>query len=214
MKNKLIVFSIILVLIITTGILFLVFGINNTAITVDNITPANQIVTKEYGLEKLLLAEAIFYVRSGFGNVNAFDLAEEVEVELECKRQVSETQFYYVVVGDGYKCFIIANEKDTVQEVLVIKEFASIAQTKECIENYGSEISITESMEFQFCKLWRDCGYSSVYRNTLFTLEDGAMIMQTVGKKENARYLYYTDEEWQQVYKDWDGFVILPIDKA
>lgn len=39
------------------------------------------------------------------------------------------------------------------------------------------------------------------------------MMIRPTGKMENAQYLFFTDEDWQQVYKDYDGFVILPIDK-
>lgn len=212
MKQKLIVLAIILLLVLLAIILYLASGNYCTAIEINNTTPVSKIAT-EYNLEKLLLIEAIFYVRSGFEDVNGFDLAKEVEVKLECKRQVSDTQFYYVVVGDGYKCFIVTAEKDIVQEVLVVRDFASIAQTKEYIEKYGSEISIVDTTAFRFCEIWRDCGYSSVYKNSLFILQDGVMIMQTLGNKENARYIYFTDEEWQQVYEDWGGFLILPIDK-
>ena len=212
MKRRMIILTIILLFATLTSVLCFVFRNYSTRIKVDNTTPASQIVT-EYNLEKLLLAEAIFYVRSGFKDVTASDLAKEIKVKLECKRQVSDTQFYYVIIGDGYKCFIIANEKDIIQEVLVTKDFATIAQTKEYIAKYNSDISIIDTTAFRFREIWRDCGYSSVYKNSLFTLQDGVMIMQTKGKKEFAKYIYFTDEEWRQVYEEWHGFLILPIDK-
>lgn len=190
----------------------MVSGCNNTTIKIDNTTPAEQIVSQKYGLEKQLLAKEIFYVRRGFRDVNAFDLAKEVGIQLECKRQISENQFYYVVLGD-YQCFIIVDERDTVQDVITIRNFPTIAQTKQWLERDENEIYITDATEYGFCDLWRTCGSSSVYLNYLFTLKDGVMILRTTGKIENAQYLFFTDEEWQQVYKDWDGFVILPIDK-
>lgn len=212
MKQKRIVLTVSSLLILSIGILFFVFGFHNKKIKVDNTTPAEQVVTKKYGLEKQLLAKEIFYVRRGFRDVNAFDLAKEVGIKLECKRQISENQFYYVVLGD-YRCFIVVDEKDTVQDVLTIRDFPTIEQTKKWLERDDHEMYVTDTMEYGFRNLWRSCGASSVYWTALFTLEDGAMMIRSTGKMENAQYLFFTDEEWQQVYKDYDGFVILPIDK-
>ena len=99
------------------------------------------------------------------------------------------------------------------KDVFVTKEFATIEQTKEYVEKYSDEIPIIDTTAFRFREIWRDCGNSSVYKNSLFTLQDGVMIMRTKGKKDHAEYIYFTDEEWQRVYEDWDGFLILPIDK-
>ena len=206
---------------LSAGALLLVISItvsmllNNSNIEVNNTRSAKELVTRKYGLEKELLAKAIFYVRRGFEEVNARDLAEEVGMKLECKRQISDTQFYYAIVGD-YRCFFIVDEEDIVQEVLTIRDFPTIEQTKEWLnqDNPYSNDSILDTGEYEFCNLYRHIGGSSVMINTLFTLQDGVMIMQWAGKPEKARYIFFTDEEWQQTYLDWSGaFVILPLDK-
>ena len=69
------------------------------AVPVDNITPAEDIISREYSLERLLLTKAIFDVRHGFEEVTAQQLARETGVLLECRRQITERQYYYVVEG-------------------------------------------------------------------------------------------------------------------
>ena len=188
----------------------------NPNIKVNNTTPAKELVTRKYDIEKELLAKAIFYVRRGFGDVKARDLASEVGFKLECKRQISDTQFYYVIVG-YYRCFIIVDEKDVVQEVLNVRDFPTVEQTKEWLNRDDPDFEgyIIDTGEYEFCTLWRDITKGSVIRSFQFTLQDGVMIMQFTNKLSKAKYTFYTDEEWQQVYdKDWgQGFVILPIDK-
>ena len=110
---------------------------------------------------------------------------------------------------------MIVDEKDIVREVLTVKEFPTIEQTKEWLDKYDEEFEgfITDTLAYGFNSLWRNVGSSSVYLNYQFTLRDGVMVIKTIGKLSNAEYLFFTDEEWQHVYEDWDGFVILPIDK-
>ena len=188
----------------------------NPNIKVNNTTPAKELVTRKYDIEKELLAKAIFYVRRGFGDVKARDLASEVGLKLECKRQISDTQFYYVIVG-YYRCFIIVDEKDVVQEVLNVRDFPTVEQAKEWLNRDDPDFEgyIIDTGEYEFCTLWRDITKGSVIRSFQFTLQDGVMIMQFTNKLSKAKYTFFTDEEWQQVYdKDWgQGFVILPIDK-
>lgn len=199
-------------------LLFLMIGlllyINYSRPTeINNTMPADQIITINHGLKKALLAEAIFYVRKGFEDVTATKLSKEVGLKLECKRQVTENEFYYVVKGDGYRCFILTNSVDVVQEVLVIRDFLTIEKMKQLVDNYGYSTDIADTPELEVRKLWRDIGSSSVYRNTLFTLQNGVMIMQSIGEIADPQFFYFTDEEWATVYHDWDGFMILPIDK-
>ena len=52
------------------------------AVPVDNITPAEDIISREYSLERLLLTKAIFDVRHGFEEVTAQQLARETGVLL------------------------------------------------------------------------------------------------------------------------------------
>ena len=195
-----------------------VFLFLNRPVSVDNTTPVEQIITKDYGLKKLLLAEATFYVRDGFEKVTVQDLAREIGLKLECKRQTSDRQFYYVVCGDGYRCFLFTDEFDIIHNVLVVHDFVTIKRTRECVslyENLPDPILLTESAEHSFCELWRTCGHSTGYWHRLFILQDGVLVLkepyaQSVGA---PAYFYYTDEEWESACGEWDGFTILPIDK-
>ena len=139
---------------LSVGALLLVISITvsmllyNSDIEVNNTRSAKELVTRKYGLEKELLAKAIFYVRRGFEEVNARDLAEEVGMKLECKRQISDTQFYYVIVGD-YQCFFIVDEEDIVQEVLTIRDFPTIEQTKEWLNQDNQEYRNKTELRFK-----------------------------------------------------------------
>lgn len=213
MKKQKVILAISILLLL--AVIITVFLLRESSIEVNNTTPAEELVSKHYDIEKELLAKAIFYVRDGFEDVNARDLAKEVGMKLECKRQISDTQFYYLILG-YYRCFIIVDEKDIVQEVLTVRDFPTIEQTQEWLNRDDPYFdgSILETGEYEFCDLYRDIGGTSRIINTLFTLQDGAMIMEWGGDPEKARYTFYTDEEWRQAYLDWYGaFVILPIDK-
>ena len=209
MKNK----TFALLLVFSLFLFVALYRIDGYRVSVDNTTSIEECIAKDYGLKKLLLAKAIFDVRRGFENVTAFDLTKEVGIKLDCKRQVFESQFYYVTKGDGHRCFIITDPDDIVQEVLVIKDFPTIEQTKDYISKYGEDIPIALSPAHQFRDLWRDIGFSSVYRNCLFTLQDGVMIMQSVSYSSEPTYYYFTDAEWDACCEEWGGFAILPIDK-
>ena len=53
---------------------------------VNNTAPADSIITEEYNLERLMLVEAVYCVRSGFRDVTAKALADETGVTLEIGR--------------------------------------------------------------------------------------------------------------------------------
>lgn len=203
------------IIIVSIVILFLAFYLlfKPRDILINNTVPPQEIITEDHGLEKLLLTEAIFEVRSGFDNVQVNDLAKEVGLKLECKRQSGAQEFYYLVFGDGYRCFIFTDIEGIVQNVIVVREFATIAQTKAHIDTLESNTSILDSAEYGFRDLWRNCGNSSVFRTFLFTLEDGVMLIKAVDPYKNPTYFFFTDEEWCLVCGEWNGFTILPIDK-
>lgn len=97
------------------------------AVPVDNITPAEDIISREYSLERLLLTKAIFDVRHGFEEVTAQQLARETGVLLECRRQITERQYYYVVEGCGYQCFLFADEDDILYRCYMVLIYYSAA---------------------------------------------------------------------------------------
>lgn len=142
------------------------------------------------------------------------DLAKEVGLTLECKRQSEEQEFYYLIYGSSYRCFIFVDSEEIVQNVIVVWKFATIEQTKEHIASLDSNTSILESPQYGYCDLWRDCGGSSVYRICLFILKDGVMLIKSADPYKYPHYFYFTDEEWSLVCEEWYGFRILPIDKA
>lgn len=187
-------------------------------VPVDNETPAEEIITKECSLERLFLMEAIFSVRDGFGDVYASDLAREVGVKLECKRQPSLTQFYYVIQGGDYRCFIITDATEIVTHVFVTPAFATISATKASIAEYqelSEDFLISDSAENYYSRILYCCGWSFGYRHFLFTLQDGVMVMLRPNNLSEyaPQYFYYSDKEWLSVCDEWNGFVILPIDK-
>ncbi len=198
-------------------IVLLIYHSESYTVEIDNTNPVEKIITEDYGLERLLLAEAIFNVRDGFGDVYSYDLADEVEIRLECKRQVSPTQFYYVVCGDGYRCFLFVDEGERIQEVLVATRFSTIEETKKQIEDLSMldrSLYLTDSADY--ATNFKSCGHSAGYWHQLFTLQDGALIMKEPYplSKGVPEYFFYTNEEWMKNYEDWNGFVILPIDKC
>lgn len=214
-KKSSIVGAVALLLIILCGMILVYFF---SPISVNNDTAAHEIITKDYSLEQLFLMEAIFSVRDGFGDISASDLAHEVGVKLECKRQPSATQFYYVVQGDGYRCFIITDEADFVEYVFVTPMFATISETKNNVAKYreiSEDFLISENPECYYSKIWRSCGTSYGYFHYLFTLQDGVMIMKKPYEltANEPQYFYYTDDEWFAACDEWNGFIILPIDK-
>lgn len=121
------------------------------AVPVDNITPAEDIISREYSLERLLLTKAIFDVRHGFEEVTAQQLARETGVLLECRRQITERQYYYVVEGCGYQCFLFADEDDILYDAMIFGGFASQADVKDIIadlENVGIDMTVDETSQF------------------------------------------------------------------
>ena len=205
-------------LVIGTVLLAIALIAETHTVEVDNTTPASQIITVDHGLKKLLLAEAIFHVEDGFGDVYVKEFADEVGVTLECKRQCSPNQFYYVIYGDGYWGYIVADEKEQIQEILIEKDFPTIEQTKACIaelESLGVDVNLTENLTYSLHENWRTCGSSKGYWHRLFTLQDGVLVMEDpFALSDNpVNYHFFTDEEWRDECEKWNGFAILPIDK-
>lgn len=188
------------------------------SIEVNNTLPASEIITVNHDLRKLLLAEAIFYVENGFDDVYAMDFAHCTGITLECKRQATSTQFYYVIYGDSYWGYIIVDDNDVIRDILIQKDFPTIQETKEClaeIDNLHIDIDLTEVPKYLLDRNWRTCGYSTGFWHRLFTLQDGMLIMKEPYPLNNdpIEYYYYTDSEWKSEHKQWNGYVILPIDK-
>ena len=99
---------------------------------VDNVTPANELITKDYSLEQTYMLEAVFDVRDGFGDVHVEDLADEVHVKLECKRQIAQDRLYYIVQGNRRRCYVFTDAEGTVQNIIgVDRNFPTLDEIRE-----------------------------------------------------------------------------------
>lgn len=193
---------------------------------VNNTVSADSLITKEYSLERLMLIEAIFNVRSGFEDVTAKDLARENDVKLECKRQTSSDSFYYILAGDGYRCFIFVDSDDIVENTIVMRQFATcdeVAQIVTELSLLGDKMSIDEVSQYNLKDSFYVCCTASGCDYLYFPLSDGVMIMRRphlYNDIDAPEYYYYTDEEWpdpmwEVEFSSWNCFCeILPLDKA
>ena len=191
---------------------------------INNTAPADSIITEEYNLERLMLVEAVYRVRSGFRDVTAKALADETGVTLECKRQTGPDSFYYILSGDGYRCFVFVDRDNVVGNVMLARQFATrdeIAQTVAELSLFGDKMLVDETQEyrdsFYICCSAVGCDY------LYFPLSDGVMIMRRPHLYNDAdapAYYYYTDEEWPDAvweaeFSAWNRrYEILPLDKA
>lgn len=185
-------------------------------VPIDNNTPAAEIVSKDYGLMKLLLLKSNFRIRSGFGDVTAAELAEEVDIRLDCKRETSDNSFYYVICGDGYRLFLMTDRNDIAKDVLLVKSLPTKAEIQKQIDvgiktGYnlvqmgipgldGGEPNILSS--------------TSIYVEYCIFLQDGVVKWRTNHHEypDEINYEFYSLEEWQSLKDRPDYFVIRPID--
>ena len=73
------------------------------------------------------------------------------------------------------------------------------------------------SIEHNFRWQYLVCGREQGYWYTQFVLQDGVLLLKepsSLLSDAAPEYFYYTDVEWATAYKEWNGFVVLPIDKA
>lgn len=199
------------------------------AVPVDNITPAEDIISREYSLERLLLTKAIFDVRHGFEEVTAQQLARETGVLLECRRQITERQYYYVVEGCGYQCFLFADEDDILYDAMIFGGFASQADVKDIIadlENVGIDMTVDETSQFYLRDNYRVVKHVPGIDYLYFPLADGVMIMSRptlYNHEAEPQYYFYSDADWPAAEAEWkdrygmswsNPYNILPIDKT
>ena len=179
------------------------------AVPVDNITPAEDIISREYSLERLLLTKAIFDVRHGFEEVTAQQLARETGVLLECRRQITERQYYYVVEGCGYQCFLFADEDDILYDAMIFGGFASQADVKDIIadlENVGIDMTVDETSQFYLRDNYRVVKHVPGIDYLYFPLADGVMIMSRptlYNHEAEPQYYFYSDADWPAAEAEW-----------
>lgn len=193
---------------------------------VDNISPADRIITNDYPLERILMLEATYSVRSGFHAVNIKDLACETNIKLECKRQIAPEQFYYIVQGNGRRCFIFVDAEDFIQTIIATYRFPTLDEIQRLVDDtaslYADPVSITDLQTYSLKTTAYVCYHIPQYTYFCIQVQDGIVIMRrpslTSGK--DPEYYYYTYEEWpsanaawQEKYAQWDcQYEVLPID--
>lgn len=222
MKKLLLVISIV---VIVFGALAVILCIPSQP-KVNNQAPANSIITKDYDLEQLFLLDAIFDVRDGFCNVKATRLADDVDIKLECKRQIAPDLFYYIVQGRSRRCFIFTDTEDTVKNIIATYEFATLNEIKKIETDlntlYPVPVQISHVNEYSLDTTAYLCMYSAKLTYYCIPLQDGIVIEEqpTIPDGTKPIYYYYTYEEWpvanatwQQKYESWScPYEILPID--
>ena len=197
-------------------------------VKVDNETPANELITKDYPLGKLLKLNAVAALSEpdGIANSNIQDLADLLGIKLECRRQTASDVYYYIVAGNGYRCFLFTDEDDIITHAILTREFASIQEIKDIIDELidaGADMTVDETQKMDLCRSFYICGRSQGCQELYFWLEDGVMIMRRPSLNSNIppEYFYFTEQDWQEALRDgaeqtsgWSNkYALLPMDK-
>lgn len=212
-----------LMLSISAALLFVSFPTK-----VNNETPADELITKDYPLGKLLKLNAVAALSEpdGIASSNIRDLADWLNIKLECKRQTAPDIYYYIVAGDGYRCFLFTDKNDIITHAILTREFASIQEIKGIIDELaevGFGMTVDETQKMDLCSSFYICGQAQGSQELYFWLEDGVMIMRRPSLSSNAspEYFYFTEQEWQAALRDgseqtstWSNkYALLPMDK-
>ena len=182
----------------------------------DNETPAQVLIAHRYHQEEFYTAQAAFHVRNSFHDVYAKDLAKEYNFSLECKRMINNGLFYYLLLGNGYQCYIFVDENDVVQEVLVTDSFPSEKEVRNMISVCASlDIPYPSGYNIAACELPLKTEENYIY--TEFILQVGVLIVKSpwgiAAQDSQQEFYFYSDDEWASVCDEWDGYTILQIDK-
>lgn len=175
-----------------------------------------EIVSKDYGLMKLLLLQSNFEIRSEFGDVTAAELAKEVDVKLECKRETSEDSFYYVICGDGHRLFLMTDGRDVVQEVLLVKRLPTKAEIQQ-------QIDVGKQKGFSLLQMGIPgligeeptvISSTSRYVDYCIFLQDGVVEWRTNFHEDpkEIEYIFYSLEEWTAFEERPKYCVLRPVD--
>lgn len=215
MKKRAIICILCVVLLLTLIGLFL-WQYQTAAVPVDNERSLAEIQKSDCYIENLLMAEAVFNVRDGFGDVDAAELARETGLKLECRRQISPTEFYYVIGYGTYRCFIFTDEENVVEHVLYYTSFQTIADVKKEIEWRNARgWDFYEANEYGLAGIGIELGNLALGVKKQYILADGVLIIEApfMTSEGVTEYHFYTDEEWETAREQWGGYTILPIDK-
>lgn len=215
--------ALIVVLGIAAALLFVRFPVK-----VDNETPADELITKDYPLGKLLKLNAVAAISEsdGIARSDICDLADWLDIKLECKRQTAPDVYYYIVAGDGYRCFLFTDENEVITNVVLTRKFVSIQEIKGIIDELaevGFGMTVDETQKMDLCRSFYICGRARGAQDLYFWLEDGVMIMRRpfLGSDNPPEYFYFTEQDWQSSLRDgtvdsygWSNkYDLLPMDK-
>lgn len=181
--------------------------IRNSDPPVNNSDPVEKVITHYYSRADLCAAKACYETWSAFHSVNLKDLCDLFGFMVECKRQVHEDKFYYVLATENctFLCFIFTNANDQIENMLVTKDFPTKKQFSEAYEMYGED----------FGGLYTFFTSAIVLpRYTEYILEDGyVFVSSTVNDYSESEILIYEDTDLETIFSAFDGELVLPIDR-
>lgn len=225
MKKRLLMICLLLVM--ALAVVF-AYAIVPEPVKVDNVTPANELITKDYSLEQTYMLEAVFDVRDGFGDVHVEDLADEVHVKLECKRQIAQDRFYYIVQGNRRRCYVFTDAEGTVQNIIgVDRNFPTLDEIR-ALEDDAAAFYPSAAAPLSMCQIDSlntiayICCENAMNTYLCILAEDGVVIEQRfpLSSGKAPIYYYYTYEEWPAADAAWKTehtswsckYMILPLD--
>lgn len=225
MKNKYILISSFIAACLLVLILFFCF--QTPSARVNNDLPADELISKEYSLKQMMKLDALGRVYLNFSDSNVYDLAEECDIKLECKRQTGQNTYYYIVEGSGFRCFLFADENDILTDIIFSQGFLSQQKANELIEEldlFGHGMTIDELSSHDLMTSYSLCCSASGCDFLYFPLSDGMMIMRRphLGNDEPTEFFLYGNEEIAEAKEYWKGqhsawnwsSEILEIDRA
>lgn len=176
---------------------------------VDNLTPADELITKDYPLERLYVLQALFSARGQFHEVDVGDLAEEANVRLQCKRQIAPDCYYYIVQGHGLRCFLFTDGEDNVQNIIATYRFLTLDELRAIAEDlaalYPDPIRLTELQSNSLMTTAYSCAYYQRVGYACILARDGVVIEESFSPSSGKFpvYHYYTYEEWFAAEAAW-----------
>lgn len=197
-------------------------------VKVDNETPASELITKDYPLGKLLKLDALAAISEsdGIARSDVRDLADQFDIKLECKRQTAPDVFYYIVAGNGYRCFLFTDENEIVTNVVLTRKFASRQEMETVmdeLDRFGYGLTVDKTQKMDLYQSFYICGWGQGADYLYFWLEDGVMIMRRpyLTNDDSPEYFFFTEQEWQKALQDgtaadahWNNkYALLPMDK-
>lgn len=198
-------------------VLFFVFAPHGE-LKSDNSTPAEALITKDYTMERIYTLEALYRVQKGFHEVNVWNLADDVDVKLECRRQISEDCYYYIIQGNGRRCFLFTDSEDNVEEIVATARFLTLDELRQLKNDadslYPNPVYLSSFSSNSINTVAYSCGSGA--RGTEYVCilaQDGVLIEESFSltSGEAPAYYFYTYEErpeadavWKEKIPSWN----------